>query len=113
MIVTGILCFLIKIAICTDLTAQIQHRKIMQLGLVPYIDVLVTSEEAGSEKPNERIYELTFAKLQILISDIKKSECLFVGDSQEKDVNAPFRFGMDSVLFTNMRNLEKKIYGRQ
>lgn len=103
----------IKIAICTDLTTQIQHRKIKQLGLVPYIDVLVTSEEAGAEKPNERIYELTYAKLQILIPGIKKSECLFVGDSTEKDVVAPKRFGMDSVLFTNMDNLEKKIYGGQ
>ncbi len=103
----------IKIAICTDLTTQIQHRKIKQLGLVPYIDVLITSEEAGAEKPNERIYELTYAKLQTLIPDIKKSECLFVGDSKEKDVAAPKRFGMDSVLFTNMKNLEKKIYGGQ
>lgn len=103
----------IKIAICTDLTAQIQHRKIKQLGLVPYIDVFVTSEEAGAEKPNERIYELTYAKLQTLIPGIKKSECLFVGDSTEKDVVAPKRFGMDSVLFTNMKDLDKRGYGRQ
>ena len=99
-----------KIAICTDLTTQIQHRKINQLGLVPYIDVLVTSEEAGVEKPDERIYELTFAKLQVLVSGIKKGNCLFVGDSQKKDVVAPCRFGMDSVLFTNMKDLESFIY---
>ena len=103
----------VKIAICTDLTAHIQHRKINQLGLVPYIDVLVTSEEAGVEKPGERIYGLTFSKLQILIPGIKKSDCLFVGDSQEKDVEAPRRFGMNSVLFTNIMHLEKKIYGGQ
>lgn len=103
----------IKIAICTDLTTQIQHRKIKQLGLAPYIDVLVTSEEAGAEKPNERIYKLAYAKLQALVPDIKKSDCLFVGDSQKKDVDAPYRFGMNSVLFTNMDDLEKKIYGGQ
>ncbi|MBR3813384.1 MAG: HAD family hydrolase [Spirochaetaceae bacterium] len=100
----------VKIAICTDLTTQIQHRKINQLGLDPYIDVLVTSEEAGVEKPNERIYGLAFAKLQALIPAIKKSDCLFIGDSQEKDVDAPRCFGMDSILFTNMNDLEKKIY---
>ena len=95
----------IKIAICTDLTAHIQHRKIRALGLVPYIDVLVTSEEAGIEKPGEKIYSLVMDKLNLPVT-----ECLFVGDSLEKDVNAPRLFGMESVLFTTMKNLEKKIY---
>ena len=102
----------IKIAICTDLTAHIQHRKIRALGLVPYIDALVTSEEAGAEKPSEKIYALSFEKLARLVPSLKRSECLFVGDSQMKDVDAPRAFGMDSVLFTTMRELGKKIYGK-
>ena len=97
----------LKIAICTDLTALIQHRKILTLGLVPFVDVLVTSEEAGVEKPNEKIYSLVLEKLKL-----PASSCLFVGDSQEKDVDAPKRVGMDSVLYTNMKAIEEYIYRR-
>lgn len=96
----------VKIAVCTDLTAHIQHRKIRQLDLVPYIDVLVTSEEAGAEKPSEKIYSLVLEKLELEAED-----CLFVGDSQEKDVDAPRRLGMSAMLFSDMTELEKKIYG--
>ncbi|MGN0740809.1 MAG: HAD family hydrolase [Treponema sp.] len=101
----------IKIALCTDLTAHIQQRKIKTLGLAPYIDVLVTSEEAGEEKPGEKMYSLVFEKLQALVSTIAKSDCLFTGDSQKKDVDAPRAFGMKSVLFTDMKCLEMEIYG--
>ncbi len=103
----------IKIAMCTDLTAHIQHRKIRALGLVPYIDVLVTSEEAGAEKPSEKMYSLLFEKMWNMLPDLKKTECLFVGDSREKDVDAPRRFGMKGTLFTSMEALEKEIYGEQ
>lgn len=101
----------IKIAICTDMTAHIQYRKILKLGLVPYIDVLVTSEEAGEEKPSQKMYGLAFEKLLHLVPNLKLSECLFTGDSHEKDVEAPLSFGMKSVLFMNMKDLEEKIYG--
>ena len=98
----------IKIAICTDLTAHIQHMKIRKLGLVPYIDVLVTSEEVGAEKPSEKIYSLVLEKL-----DFTADECLFVGDNIEKDVDAPKHLGMDSVLFTSMKDLEKILYEKK
>ena len=101
----------VKIAICTDLTAHIQHRKIIKLGLVPYVDALVTSEEAGEEKPGERMYALVFEKLERLVPHLKKRDCLFTGDSQEKDVEAPKRFGMNALLFTSMKDLEAYIYG--
>ena len=41
----------IKTAICTDMTAYIQFRKIEKLGFASLIDAIVTSEEAGAEKP--------------------------------------------------------------
>lgn len=96
----------VKIALCTDLTAHIQHRKIQRLGLTAYIDVLVTSEEASVEKPNKKIYELVLQKLNLAPAD-----CLFVGDSQKKDEAGPRTVGMHSIRFTNMNDLEKYIYG--
>lgn len=101
----------IKIAICTDLTAHIQHRKLQKLNLASYIDVLVTSEEAGAEKPSEKIFCLVFEKLKKLLPELQKSDCLFVGDSQRKDVDGPRAFGLKSILFDNIKKLEKYIYG--
>ena len=103
----------VKTAVCTDLTAHIQHRKIRQLGLAPYIDVLVTSEEAGAEKPDGRIYELTLRKLRKLDGTITAGDCLFVGDDEVKDVDGPRLFGMEAVMFTDVKNLESFIYRRR
>jgi len=49
--------------IVTDLTAEIQFRKIIHFGLDRYVDWVVTSEEAGEDKPCARNFELALAKL--------------------------------------------------
>ena len=48
----------IPMVIVTDLTAQIQFRKIVYFGLDRYFDFVVTSEEAGQDKPNAAPFEL-------------------------------------------------------
>ena len=45
----------VRTAIVTDMTAHIQHRKIAALGFAGVLDAMVTSEEAGVEKPNPKI----------------------------------------------------------
>lgn len=92
----------IKIGICTDLTAHIQHRKIRRLGIAPWINALVTSEEAGADKPYEFMYQLILMKLHV-----EPGEALFIGDSLEKDVNGPERFGMRALWFQE-KPTEKK-----
>ena len=48
----------IKTAIITDLTSQIQFRKIIFFGLEQYFDYVVTSEESGFDKPSKYPFEL-------------------------------------------------------
>jgi putative hydrolase of the HAD superfamily len=84
-----------KIAVCTDLTAEIQHRKLEKLDLSELIDNLVTSEEVGVEKPDKRIFELTLQKLSC-----KAEECIFVGDSFEKDIVGAKDIGMMHIQMT-------------
>jgi putative hydrolase of the HAD superfamily len=48
----------IKVIIVTNLTAFIQMRKIIHLGISDYVDYLVTSEEAGFDKPHPAPYLL-------------------------------------------------------
>lgn len=84
----------IQVGICTDLTAHIQHRKLEALGLVQDIDCLVTSEEAGREKPAPEIFALCLKKLAV-----SPAEVCFVGDDYKKDVAGALAAGMHAVWF--------------
>lgn len=83
----------IKLGICSDLTAHIQHRKLEKLGLCAYFDAIVTSEEAGAEKPDERMFFYALEQLKT-----PKKDTLFVGDSLQKDIDGAKAFGLKSML---------------
>ena len=53
----------IPAVIVTDLTAEIQLRKMIALDLDSRIDWIVTSEESGHDKPHAASFELALAKL--------------------------------------------------
>ncbi len=82
----------IKTAICTDMTADVQHLKLIKLGLKPYIDALVASEENGMEKPHGRMFQLALDKL-----GAKPEEAIMVGDSLPKDVQGGRSIGMAAM----------------
>ncbi|MDE6846945.1 MAG: HAD family hydrolase [Lachnospiraceae bacterium] len=84
----------IKVMICTDLTAHIQHRKIEALGLAQDICCLVTSEEAGREKPSREVFDLCLKKLEL-----PPEEVCCIGDSLVKDVEGAKAIGMHAILF--------------
>jgi len=78
-----------KILILTDLTAQIQKKKIIKLWIHNYIDYLVSSEEAGAEKPDPIIFKLSLEKLWL-----QKNEVCMIGDNYEKDIVWAKNFGI-------------------
>lgn len=93
----------IKTAIISDLTTNIQLRKISRLGIAHFIDVLVTSEEAGSEKPNNVTFLLALNKLNVLPSD-----AIMVGDDSVKDIEGGNSIGLDTILVTNKKSAKFK-----
>jgi FMN phosphatase YigB (HAD superfamily) len=54
----------------TDLTAQIQFRKMVYLGLDEYFDYVVTSEEAGKDKPHRAPFDIILSKIDVAPSEI-------------------------------------------
>ncbi|MEO5357668.1 MAG: HAD family hydrolase [Nitrospirae bacterium YQR-1] len=70
-----------RICLVTDLTAEIQYRKMNKAGLTKYIDYIVTSEEAGVEKPHPYIFHLALRKLGMTAQEV----CM-IGDSYERDI---------------------------
>jgi putative hydrolase of the HAD superfamily len=95
----------IKIGICSDLTARIQFRKLMRLGLSNIVNAVVTSEECGREKPSEDMFKLVLDKLQVLPCD-----SIMIGDSLEKDVLGAKKAGMKAVLYGSCDNSEVCVF---
>lgn len=84
----------IRVGVCTDLLAHIQHRKLRRLGMMDDVDCLVTSEEAGVEKPAPGIFHLCLEKLRL-----PAEEVCFVGDNLERDVKGAMAAGLQAVWF--------------
>lgn len=83
----------IQMAIVTDLTAAIQLRKFIRLELGRYVRFLVSSEEAGVEKPGAGIFQLALDKL-----DLKAEDVIMIGDSFEKDFQGAQALGIQAYL---------------
>lgn len=70
-----------RVCIVSDLTAHIQYRKIQKLKIDKHLHFIVTSEEAGREKPHPYPFMLALQKLNLGPQDV----CM-IGDSFNKDI---------------------------
>ena len=87
-------------AIVTDLTAQIQFRKIVYFGLDHYFDYIVTSEEAGFDKPHEAPFRIALDKMQ------PKGNCIWmIGDNPVNDI----RGGKEKIGAITLQKLHKGV----
>jgi len=68
-------------AIVTDLTAQIQFRKMVYFGLDHYFDYIITSEEVGYDKPHPAAFQITLEKINPAGNNI-----WMIGDSAVNDI---------------------------
>lgn len=89
----------IKISTCTDMTAQIQYRKIKKLGLDKFIDFMVTSEETGFEKPAPIMFNLALEKMKI-----RADEATYFGDALDRDILGAANVGIKPFWFIADRN---------
>jgi HAD superfamily hydrolase (TIGR01549 family) len=86
-------CKRLKIDICvvSDMTVNIQVRKLQKLGVSDYIKYLVTSEEVGEEKPSAKMFKTALKKLKL-----KPNEVIMIGDSESKDIKGAEDLGIKS-----------------
>ena len=89
----------ISSAIVTDLTAQIQFRKIVYFGLEKYFDFIVTSEEAGFDKPHKSIFNIAIEKMHIK----GKKNIWMIGDHPINDIRGS-RDSLDAVTFQKIHS---------
>jgi putative hydrolase of the HAD superfamily len=90
-----------KICLVTDLTAHIQLRKIKALKLDKYISLMVSSEEAGREKPHPYMFMAALKKMSL-----KADEVCMIGDNFNKDIVGASNLGIDSI-WINLKQEDK------
>jgi putative hydrolase of the HAD superfamily len=83
----------VAVGVVTNLTTRIQLRKLRRLGIGDRLDALVTSEEAGREKPGSAPFTLALSRL-----DRSPSAAVMVGDNPVTDVAGANPLGIETVL---------------
>ena len=76
----------------TDLTAQIQFRKLIYFGLDELFDYVVTSEEAGRDKPNRQPFKIALDKLKVVPERV-----WMIGDNSSSDILGANKMGIISI----------------
>ena len=84
----------LKLGFCTDLTAHIQMRKLVRLGIGDIADGVVTSEESGAEKPSKLPFVMILEKL-----GVSAAEAVMIGDDYKKDIIGAENAGIKAILF--------------
>jgi putative hydrolase of the HAD superfamily len=77
---------------------NIQHSKLKHSNLSNYFTEVVTSEQAGSLKPNKEIFEfaLNIAKASV-------EESIMIGDNIEADIKGAMSAGFDTVFVNHIK----------
>ena len=82
----------LRIGVGTNMTADWQFAKLKKLDMLRRVDFLVTSEEAGAEKPDARLFALCAEK-----ADCPPGNCAFIGDSLKGDALGANAAGMRGI----------------
>ncbi len=83
-----------RMFLLTNGFVEVQKVKIRDSKLEPFFDRMITSEEAGYQKPHKKIFEFA-----LKIVKAKKGDCLMIGDDLESDIVGAKNFGIDTVFF--------------
>lgn len=90
-----------RLHIITNGFSEVQFIKVENSGLAPYFETIITSEMAGAQKPNSKIFQFSLKK-----TGAKKEETLMIGDDLEADILGAQKVGIDQIYV----NFEKKAH---
>lgn len=84
-----------RLSIITNGFANVQKPRIQQSTIKGLFEQVIISEEAGFQKPDSRIFEFAFSRLELE----EKSKVLMVGDSLTSDIQGGNQYGIDTCWF--------------
>lgn len=82
-----------RLHIITNGFVEVQYTKLEHSGLRPYFTEIITSEEAGANKPDPAIF-----KYALKLSNATAQTSLMIGDNIEVDIEGARLAGLDQVL---------------
>jgi haloacid dehalogenase superfamily, subfamily IA, variant 1 with third motif having Dx(3-4)D or Dx(3-4)E len=86
-----------------------QWEKLIRLGLHHFFNEVVTSQEAGSEKPDSEIFQLALERM-----GCKAEESIMVGNKFSEDILGATKSGMSAILVNSeLTEVEKEIIERE
>lgn len=74
---------------------EVQHRKIRNAGLEPYIDIVVLSDDIGINKPDPRIYRYAMERA----GQPDPSAHLMIGDNPDTDIAGALAAGWNAIWY--------------
>lgn len=80
------------IALISNHTTQPQLEKIARLGFEPYATAILTSEEAGAEKPDPRLFRMALERL-----NAKPADAVMIGDHPRGDIEGAAALGITTI----------------
>ena len=83
-----------RLHIITNGFVEVQYTKLERSGLRPYFTKVITSEEAGANKPDPAIFNYALE-----LANAAAAASLMIGDNDEVDIDGARLAGIDQVLF--------------
>lgn len=81
---------------------EVQEQKLTNSGLAPFFSKMILSEDAGINKPHQRIFDFALVN-----TNSRRAESLMIGDSWDADIEGAYRSKIDQIWF-NPGNLSPK-----
>lgn len=83
-----------KLHILTNGFKEVQYIKVRKSGLEKYFTHIITSEEAGVQKPDKKIFEYA-----LKITGATPENSIMIGDDLKVDILGAMQVGMDQIYF--------------
>jgi len=85
----------VGLVLITNGLKKVQRARFARSTIRRYFDHIIISEEVGAVKPDKRIFDVTFAKMNYP----DKEKVLIIGDSLTSDIKGGNDFGIDTCWF--------------
>lgn len=83
---------------------EVQFPKLKNSGLDRFFKVIITSEEAGSKKPDPSIFHYALNK-----THARAEESLMIGDDLEVDINGARQVGIDQLFVNHNQTIHQDL----
>ncbi len=94
-----------KVGLISNFThAPVIHKSLRKIGIHPYFNAIVVSEDVGWRKPSPHIFKDALGRLQV-----EASEAVYVGDSPIEDIKGAKDAGLKTIFVPSQFNSLKEL----